>query len=153
MYRVKKLMVKLEADTRQEEGWSVCGSRAYATTAKRRENIPKTRKQKDLQMSNSWAALFRVEEYKQFGATAAKVQGGEAGEASSEAHGLVYTYTPPKYFKEESDMVRFLSLRKLLTSVRVICHQRENIQYSKSVNHLLPNAYTRSLEGCYNRYY
>lgn len=76
----------------------MCVPGVYATLAKRRENIPNTRKQKDLQMNNGLVALFHVEEYKQFGATATEAQGDEAGEASSEDHRLVYMHHTTKIF-------------------------------------------------------
>lgn len=64
----------------------------YTAIAKRRENIPKTRKQR-LADEKAWLrGWLYVENYKQFGANATEAQGDKAGKASSDDHGMVHIY-------------------------------------------------------------
>lgn len=64
-----------------------CG---YTAIAKRRKDIPKTRKQR-LADEKQHGCCY-MENYKQFGATATAAQDDEAEEASSDDHGVVYIY-------------------------------------------------------------
>ena len=56
------------------------------------------------------------------------------------------TYIRPlRYFKENRTRSDFLYLRVVIMPIRVICHQRVNIQDSKSSNHILPNTTNQEL--------